>query len=203
LAASNSDGVWAEDEAVLHIKVHPVWYRTILAEIFFLVLALMILAYLAYRLKKYMDTRNAEKIGQLERRFEEDVRRVRVASYVTDPYLLKTSDVEFIDRVINNIDENLVNPQFSVEALASMMNMTRANLHLKVKNMTGISPVELIRKNRIDVACRMIREGKYTLTEIGEKAGFNSTSYFTVTFKKVTGCTPSEYSSKLSSKGNI
>ena len=203
LAASNSDGVWAEEMAVLHIKVHPVWYRTLLAEIFFLLMALSILAFLAYRLKKHLDTRNAEKIGQLEHRYEEDVRRVRVASYVMDPYLLKASDMEFIDGVINHIDANLVNPQFSVESLAAMMGMTRANLHLKVKNITGISPVELIRKIRIEAACRMIREGKRTLTEIAEKTGFNSTSYFTVTFKKVAGCTPSEYSSKLSSRGDI
>jgi AraC-like DNA-binding protein len=148
-------------------------------------------------LKQYLDIRNAEKIGQLERRFEEDVRRVRVSSYVTDPYILKGADVEFIDCIINRIDENLVNPQFSVETLASMMGMTRANLHLKVKNVTGISPVDLIRRIRIETACRMIRDGKYSLTEIAEKTGFNSTSYFTVTFKKVAGCTPSEYSSKL------
>ena len=147
-------------------------------------------------MKKHLDTRNAEKIGQLEHRYEEDVRRVRVASYVTDPYLLKSSDMEFIYSAINHIDANLVNPQFSVEALAAMMSMTRANLHLKVKNVTGISPVELIRKIRIEAACRMIREGKYTLTEIAEKTGFNSTSYFTVTFKKVAGCTPSEYLTK-------
>lgn len=196
LAVSNSDGVWAEEKAVLHIKVHPVWYRTLLAELFFLLLALSFLAFLAYRLKKHLDTRNAEKIGQLEHRYEEDVRRVRVASYVTDPYLLKASDMEFIYSAINHIDANLVNPQFSVEALAAMMSMTRANLHLKVKNVTGISPVELIRKIRIEAACRMIREGKYTLTEIAEKTGFNSTSYFTVTFKKVAGCTPSEYLTK-------
>jgi AraC-like DNA-binding protein len=203
LAASNSDGVWSEKKAVLDIKVHPIWYRSLLAEVFFMILTLLILVYLAYRLKAYMEIRNAEKIGQLKRRYEEDVRRVRVASYVTDPYLLKASDVEFIDRVINHIDENIVNPQFSVEALSSMMNMTRANLHLKVKNMTGISPVELIRKIRIEAACRMIRAGRYTLTEIAEKSGFNSTSYFTVTFKKVAGCTPSEYSSKSASKGDI
>lgn len=197
LAASNSDGVWSEKKAVLNIKVHPVWYQTLLAEMFFMLLAILILIYLAYRLKLYLDIRNAEKIGQLERRFEEDVRRVRVSSYVTDPYILKGSDVEFIDCIINRIDENLVNPQFSVEALASMMCMTRANLHLKVKNVTGISPVDLIRRIRIETACRMIRDGKYSLTEIAEKTGFNSTSYFTVTFKKVAGCTPSEYSSKL------
>lgn len=197
LAVSNSDGVWAEENAVLHIKVHPVWYRTLLAELFFLLLALSFLAFLAYRLKKHLDTRNAEKIGQLEHRYEEDVRRVRVASYITDPYLLKASDMEFLDSAINHIDANLVNPQFSVEALAAMMNMTRANLHLKVKNMTGISPVELIRKIRVDAACRMIRERKYTLTEIAEKTGFNSASYFTVTFKKVAGCTPGEYLTKF------
>ena len=203
LAVANSDGIWEEEKAILNIEVKPVWYRTLIAKISYFAIGLLIIIYLAYRQKKYFDVRNAKKIQQMGHQFEENVRRVRVSLYVTDPYLLKASDVEFIDRLIGLVDKNMVNAQFSVEALASMLNMTRANLHLKVKGITGISPVDLIRRIRVDAACKMISEGKYSLAEIAERTGFNSTSYFTVTFKKIAGCTPGEYSSKLSHKTEI
>lgn len=203
LSVSNSDGQWEEEKAVLDIKVKPIWYRTLLARIFYLFIGLAILIFLAYRQKKYFDIRNEKKIQQIGSQFEENVRRVRISLYVTDPYLLKPSEVEFINRLIGLVDLNIMNPQFSVEALASMMNMTRANLHLKVKAITGVSPVDLIRKIRVEAACKMIKEGEYTLAEIAERSGFNSVSYFTVTFKKITGCTPGEYSSKLSNKVDI
>lgn len=203
LAVANSDGIWCEDTARLNIRVCPVWYRTLLAEILFILIALLAAGYAIYRMKKFMDNRNAEKIGLIERKYEEDIRRARIASYVSGPYLLKPADEAFLEQVFNYIDSNLVNQQFSVEMLASMLGMTRANLHLKVKTMTGSSPVELIRRIRVEAACRLIREGRMSLTDIGEQVGFNSTSYFTVAFKKVLGCTPSEYAATLAQKKDI
>ena len=199
LAASNSDGVWSPQRAQLHIKVHPVWYRTVVAKVFGLLLLLLVVGWVLYRIGKYQEKQAAEKIGVLERKHEEDVRRARMAAYIVDPYLLKASDEAFVEKTLNYIDENLVNPQFSVEKLASLMGMTRANLHLKIKAFTGISPVELIRKIRIEAACRLIREGSHTMAEISERTGFNSATYFATSFKKVVGSTPGEYAASLAS----
>ena len=203
LEASNSDGVWSPQRARLHIKVHPVWYRTVVAKVFGLLLLLLVVGWVLYRIGKYQEKQAAEKIGVLERKHEEDVRRARMAAYVVDPYLLKASDEVFVEKTLNYIGENLVNPQFSVEKLASLMGMTRANLHLKIKSFTGMSPVELIRKIRIETACRLIREGRYSMVEISERTGFNSTTYFATTFKKVVGSTPSEYAASVASDSKI
>jgi AraC-like DNA-binding protein len=62
-----------------------------------------------------------------------------------------------------------------------------------------MSPVELIRKIRIETACRLIREGSHTMTEISERTGFNSATYFATSFKKVVGSTPGEYAASLAS----
>lgn len=199
LEASNSDGVWSPQRAQLHIKVHPVWYRTVVAKVFGLLLLLLVVGWVLYRIGKYQEKQAAEKIGVLERKHEEEVRRARMAAYIVDPYLLRASDEVFVEKVLNYIDENLVNPQFSVEKLASLMGMTRANLHLKIKAFTGISPVELIRKIRIETACRLIREGSHTMAEISERTGFNSATYFATSFKKVVGSTPGEYAASLAS----
>jgi AraC-like DNA-binding protein len=199
LEASNSDGVWSPQRAQLHIKVDPVWYRTVVAKVFGIMLLMLVVGWLLYRIGKYQEKQAAEKIGALERKHEEDVRRARMAAYVLDPYLLKASDEVFVEKTLNYIDENLVNPQFSVEKLASLMGMTRANLHLKIKAFTGMSPVELIRKMRIETACRLIREGSHTMTEISERTGFNSATYFATSFKKVVGSTPGEYAASLAS----
>ena len=203
LESSNSDGLWAPTKARLYITVRPIWYRTLFANIIIVLFALLTLCYVVYRIGKHQDLKNAEKIDVLERKHEEDVRRARVASYVTDPYLLKQSDEMFVETVLNHIDDNLVNPQFSVERLASLMGMTRANLHLKVKAFTGISPVELIRRIRVETACRLIREGRHTMAEIGDMTGFNSATYFATVFKKVVGSTPGEYAASLTSESKI
>lgn len=112
---------------------------------------------------------------------------------------LRQSEVDFISLVIEHIDANLVNPQFSVELLASMLGMTRANLHLRVRTILGLSPVKLIRRIRIEEACRLIEEGTHNMAEIGEMVGFNSASYFTVAFRRVLGCTPGEYAARVAS----
>ena len=203
LMSANSAGVWSEDEEVLSVRVRPVWYETILAKVLFILLAMSALLQGLYRVKKNFDRRNAERIDRIRKIHEEDIRRTRVALYVTDPYILKQGEVEFIESVLTNIDNNVSDSIFSVEALASLMNMTRANLHLKTKKITGMSPIELIRRIRVETASRFIREGRLSLLEVSERSGFNSSSYFSVTFKKVAGCTPSEYASKFSKRDDI
>ena len=50
---------------------------------------------------------------------------------------------------------------------------------------------------KIDRAKEMIREEKYTFTEISEKLCFNNSQYFTTVFKRVSGMTPTEYANMV------
>lgn len=102
-------------------------------------------------------------------------------------------DEKFLNRAIEVVNENIANPDFSTEEFAKAMNMSRSNLHIRLKAITGISSLEFIRKIRFVEACRMLKEGSLTVSEISYKVGFNSPSYFATCFKKHMGCLPTEY----------
>ncbi len=76
---------------------------------------------------------------------------------------------------------------------ASEMNMSRSNLHLKLKAITGKSAIDFIHKIRFNRACQLLKEGKYTVSEISFMVGYNTPSYFAARFKKYIGCLPTEY----------
>lgn len=62
---------------------------------------------------------------------------------------------------------------------------------------TGGGVMEYFGKLRIDCAKQKIREGLKNFTQISNELGYSSVYYFSRHFKKVTGMTPSEYSSSV------
>lgn len=83
--------------------------------------------------------------------------------------------------------------EFTTDEFARELCMSRSNLHLKMKALTGESTNEFIRKMRFNKACKLLKEGKYTVAEISSMVGYNTPSYFAACFKKYMGCLPSEY----------
>lgn len=102
-------------------------------------------------------------------------------------------DEELLTRAMNVVKENMDNSGFSAEDFAKAMNMSRSNLHLKLKGITGESAVEFIRKIRMNEAVRLLKDGRYSIAEISTMVGYNTPSYFAQSFKKYFGYMPSEY----------
>lgn len=102
-------------------------------------------------------------------------------------------DEKFLNQAMEIVSANIANPDFSTEEFAKAMNMSRSNLHIRLKAITGVSSLEFIRKIRFVEACKMLKEGSLTVSEISYKVGFNSPSYFATCFKKYMGCLPTEY----------
>ena len=63
---------------------------------------------------------------------------------------------------------------------------------------TGKTPIEYVNFYRIERACEQLIFTDYQITEIAYNCGFNDVSYFTKTFKKITGNTPYSYRKKNS-----
>ncbi|MBR5103240.1 MAG: response regulator [Bacteroidales bacterium] len=108
-----------------------------------------------------------------------------------------TMDETFLQNAISIVEKNMDNSDFSTKEFASEMNMSRSNLHLKLKALTGESALDLIRRIRFKEACRLLKEGRYTIAEISYMVGFNTPSYFATCFKKYIGCLPTEYVKNL------
>lgn len=105
-------------------------------------------------------------------------------------------DEEVLKKAIAIVEKNMSNVEFSTEQFASEMNMSRSNLHLKLKAITGKSAIDFIHKIRFNRACQLLKEGRYTVSEISFMVGYNTPSYFAARFKKYIGCLPTEYGKK-------
>ncbi len=105
-------------------------------------------------------------------------------------------DEDFLKRAIEVIERNMDNVEFSTDAFAAEMNMSRSNLHIKMKSIVGESALEFIRKIRFKEACRLLEEGRCSISEISDRTGFSTPSYFATCFKKYMGCNPSDYMKK-------
>ena len=108
-----------------------------------------------------------------------------------------TMDEEFLTKAISTVESHMDDTTFSTTEFAKAMNMSRSNLHLKLKALTGESALDFIRKIRFKEACRLLKDGRYSISEISDRVGFNTPSYFATCFKKYMGCLPTEYTSLI------
>lgn len=102
-------------------------------------------------------------------------------------------DEALLKRAVVIVEKNMDNIEFSTDEFAREMNMSRSNLHLKLKAITGESTIDFIRKIRFNEACKLLKDGSYTVSEVSSMVGFNTPSYFATSFKKYFGCLPTEY----------
>lgn len=105
-------------------------------------------------------------------------------------------DEELLRKAIAIVEKNMDNIEFSADEFARTMNMSRSNLHIKLKGITGESTIDFIRKIRFGEACRLLEDGRYNIAEVSTKVGFNTPSYFATSFKKYFGYLPTEYVKK-------
>lgn len=99
---------------------------------------------------------------------------------------------DFLGSLHSVIAANLQNDQFGVTELADLMNMSRSNLLRKVKKETNLSVNQLIREARLNKAMELLRATDLNISEIGDRVGFSSTSYFIKCFREHYGYPPGE-----------
>ncbi len=102
-------------------------------------------------------------------------------------------EVEFIEKLIQIIDENMDNPEFGVEMLATKSAMSQSVLYKKVKALTDMSVNEFTKSIKLKKAAVLLKEHKYSVNEVSYMVGFNDRKYFSKEFKKQFGKNPSEF----------
>ena len=99
----------------------------------------------------------------------------------------------FVKKVIELIERNSQNPDYSVTLLAEGVHLSSSQLHRKVSAVTGKSPKQLLRLYRLNKAKELLQNSNLSISEIAYQTGFNDPSYFTRTFTKVFQKKPSIY----------
>ena len=97
---------------------------------------------------------------------------------------------------LNNLDElilaELDNPNLNVNKVCELLNMSRTQLHRKIKALTNKSITIYIRSYRLHKAKKLIQTSNLTIQQISFETGFSDPSYFHRSFVKEFGKKPSE-----------
>jgi AraC-like DNA-binding protein len=106
--------------------------------------------------------------------------------------LLSTFDEKLIKRALKFVEDNLDNPDYSVELLSKDMGMDRTGLYRKLVHVIGKTPTSFIRSVRLKRAALLLEEG-LTVAEVADRVGFSTASYLTKCFQEEFGVKPSQY----------
>ena len=110
---------------------------------------------------------------------------------------MSKEDEEFMNKVIEVINENIADETFNVERMAETLCMSRSSLLRKIKPLFNMPPLEFIRLVRLKKAAELIQEGKYTMGEISYMVGFSSHSYFSKLFCRQFGIMPKDFEKQI------
>lgn len=129
---------------------------------------------------------------QRERMQRELTRALPRVETEAPPPACDPSSNTFLQKIYTLLEENLEEPAFGVEALSSHLGMSRANLHRKVKALTGLAAGDLIRNYRLQRAGQFLKEG-FNSSETAYKVGFSSPAYFSKCFREFYDISPTAY----------
>lgn len=107
--------------------------------------------------------------------------------------VLAPQDQAFIKELYRIMEQELSNPELDVARLTELMHISRTKLYYKLKGLTGEKPNSFFRTYKLNRAAELLKEGVHTVSEISDMTGFSSLSYFSTSFKKQFGVSPSEY----------
>lgn len=112
-----------------------------------------------------------------------------------DPSEVETASFneEFIKNAIRFVEENMDRDEFSIDELATQLNMSRSTFYRKLKALTGMSGSDFIRTIKLKRSAQLLKTGEYTVSMAAYQAGFNDLKHFRKSFQKQFGTTPSEY----------
>lgn len=105
--------------------------------------------------------------------------------------LTEKEDV-FLTKFRNFIEKNLADSDLGVETIGAELGLSRVQLYRKIKALTGLSPVELLRTARLQKGRQLLERTDKTISEVAYEVGFTAPSYFTKCFKDEFGISPSD-----------
>ena len=106
--------------------------------------------------------------------------------------VLQPKEDSFMKKFRNFIEKNLTDGDLNIETIGAEFGLSRVQLYRKVKALTGMSPVELIRNARLQKGKLLLETTKKPISEIAYEVGFSAPSYFTKCFKDAYGYSPSD-----------
>ena len=102
-------------------------------------------------------------------------------------------DEKFLSDLIKTIEDHISDSDLNVNSLSELSGVSTKQLYRKVKQLTGMTPVEYIKSIRMKKAAMLLSQQKFSVAEVMYMIGFSSHSYFSKCFQAEFGKTPRQY----------
>lgn len=117
---------------------------------------------------------------------------------ITQPeeIIVDSEDNKMLKKIREVLEENISNSEFDVETLSQQFFLSRCHFTRKIKQITGLSPKEIIDAYRLKRAGQILRQQKISISEVAYMVGFDHPNSFSRAFRKFYKMTPTEFSSQ-------
>ncbi|MCW1734257.1 substrate-binding domain-containing protein [Anaerorudis cellulosivorans] len=133
-----------------------------------------------------------ENRKQLQNKFMQDIKVGKIP--IVDPTIeIETADKIFIQKFASLIASKFNDPAISIEKISKELGVSRVHLQRKVKEITGLNPIDYLRIFRLAKAVELLESSHFSISEVAYETGFSSPAYFSKCFKDAFNVTPSEY----------
>lgn len=129
--------------------------------------------------EKYMEQIEQKSTGEID--------------YEPSELSIMPADEQFMKQLMSYIEANIENPDLSVDDLAQEMALSRSVFFRKIKALVGYSPINFLQVVRIKRAIQLMQTKNFSVAEVAYKVGYTDPKYFSRSFKKITGKSPSSY----------
>lgn len=106
---------------------------------------------------------------------------------------LESTDQKLMHNIINLVLSNISDNKINADFIAKQVFVSRTVLYLKIEALTGQTVNEFINSIRLKKAKQLLLTGDQNISEVSFAVGFTSQSYFSRTFTKQFGYSPSDY----------
>jgi len=120
------------------------------------------------------------------------LRQVPMEPYQPREKSRQISRLKRLEKVFGYVEENYYR-NIGLEEIARVANYSPYHFTRFFKESTGMTFNDYLNSFRIKKVERLLLDMDLTITEVAYKAGFNSIKTFNRVFKKLKGCSPSEY----------
>lgn len=109
------------------------------------------------------------------------------------PGIKKDSKSKYVQETIGYITNQYSDPDISVGCIAAHMNISEGHLSHIFKKETGCTILGYLTRYRIQQAMILLKDCRIKVYEAAQQVGYRDIAYFSSTFKKQVGMSPSEY----------
>lgn len=100
---------------------------------------------------------------------------------------------KYVTLATDFIAQHYADADISITSIATELGVSEGHLSHIFKKETGYTVINYLTQYRIHAAMELLQDCKYKVYQVAEQVGYRDVSYFSSTFKKFTGVSPSDY----------